>query len=266
MNIFEWLTNPQPKYTDGIELFKQFNPRDKQYISYFEQLEDSKKGEPHFDMLFKRIARIARVQGQQAKDKVIEHKKIAVEKIITGKKTKKPAVKTEETPEKKRIRIAGEFELVNPKDLSKELQIVFFDVKTRFANMKELHNKIKDAKPDDNVKALTEEITALEEINYKDWGKIDAVLKDGQPEKNTESRTILQEVLENERRIKTLNINIPRAVKDLENLELNKGSTKDSKELKSINGKIKGRKKNIPLWKSELKKLEARQIEIKNAE
>lgn len=267
MNIFEWLTNPQPKYTNGIELFKQFKPRDKKYIAYFESVEDSKKGETHFDMLFKQLNRIARVQGQKAKNKVIEPKKIGVTKIVLGKKTKKSADKTEETPDRKRIRIAEEFQLVNPKDLPKELQLVFFDVKVRFANMKELHKKIKDAKPKDNVEKLTTELTGLEEINYKEWGKLDAFLKDGKPvKKKGGGRGLLKEYSENERRIETIKINVPRAKKDLEKLGLEKDGCKDAKELKSVDKKIRTRNKSITNWNKELKTLEARQLKIKETE
>jgi len=268
MTLYEWLINPKPNYTAGIELYKQFE-RNVNYIKYFNQVEDSEKGKPHFDMLHKQLARFVRIYPDKVKAVAVEAKKIGVTKIVIGKKTKKTAVKTEEpeTPERKRIRIAGEFELVNPKDLSEELQKVFFDVKARFGNMKELHNKIKAAKNTDNVEALTIELTNLEEINYKEWGKIDAVLKDGKSEKkNLGGRSLLKEYSENERRINTLKINIPRAKKDLEKLGLEKDGCQDAKQLKLINKKIRTRNKSIGKWNVELKKLEARQIEIKKAE
>lgn len=268
MNIFEWLTNPNPKYTDGIELYKQFYPRDKKYIAYFKQVDDSKKGQAHFNMLFNALSRYARVHPE-AKNTVIEPKKIGVDKIVLGKKTRNPKVKKEEieTPERKRIRIAGEFDLVNPKDLPKELQLVFFDVKERFANMKELHRKIKDANNTDDVSGLTQELVDLEEINYKEWGKIDAVLKDGKSsKKKVGPRSLLTEFADNERRIKTININFPRAKKDLEKLGLEKDGCKDAKTLKKINKKITRRNKSMKDWDKELKTLTARQLEIKNVE
>lgn len=272
MTLYEWLTNPKPNYAAGIELFKQFNPRDKQYLKYFNQVEDSQKGKPHFDMLHKQLARFARVHPDKAKSIIIEPKKIGVKKIIVGKKTRKPTANSqkpvEETEERKRIRISGEFELINPKDLPKELQLVFFDVKARFGQMKELHKKIKEAKPKDDIKSLTTELTGLEEINYKEWGKLDAFLKDGKPlkKKGDGTRSFIQEFQENERRIKTIGINTSRAKKELEQLELNKDSSKDAKELKSIRNRIKSRNINIPKWNEELKKLQARQKEIKNPE
>lgn len=269
MTLYEWLTNPKPNYAAGIELYKQFEKNIK-YINYFNQVEDSKKGKAHFDMLHKQLARFARVHPDKAKSLIIKPKKIGVKKIVVGKKTPKPKTEetNKETPERKLIRISGEFELVNPKDLPKELQIVFFEVKTRFANMKELHNKIKAAKPRENVESLTKELTELEEFNYIEWGKIDAVLKDGETlkKKGDGTRSFIQEFQENERRIKTIGINVSRATKELKQFELDKAAEQDPKKLKSINNRIKSRNKNIPKWNEELKKLEARQKEIKETE
>lgn len=274
MNIFEWLKAPEGKYTEGVALYKQFK-KDKTYIQFFKQVETSEPGDQHFDILKKQLARIARIHGQNAAEKTVKTKPIAVKPIeIKGKRTsssvalakdgKKPAGKP--TPGKKHLRIVEEFNLINPKDLPKNLQIVFFDIKARFGEMKELHNKIKHAKSADNVKELTENLVGLEEINYKEWGKIDEWAKNPNTDKKKDGgRNAFQEFQENERRIESVKINVSRANKELKKLNLDRDAESDPKKLKKLDKKIKYRKSIIPEWEKELETLKQRQAEIKAA-
>jgi len=266
MNIFEWLKNPAGKYAEGVALYKQLAGNGDQFVPFFEQVNDSKPTEQHFDMLHKRLARIARIQGQNAANAKVETKEIKVKPIeIKGKKTPN----TEPTKTRLKIVPEQEFDVINPKDLPKDLQVVYFGIKENFAKMKELHAHIKKQPNEVSVELQTVELTTLEDTNYKLWGKIDEWVKKGKPDgkkKEEETgRSAFSEFQENEKRIKTIKINIPRAQNELESLKKEKNKNNLSKKkVSKIDKKIKLREKNIPNWQKELEKLEKRQIELQN--
>jgi len=267
MNIFDWLKSPKNKYLEGVKLYKQF--KNDNYVQYFEQVQTSEPGEAHFDMLHKQLARLARIQGQKAAEVTVEAKDIKVAPVvITGKDTKETKNPVVTERDQKHIKIVEQFELLNPKDLPEDLQIVFFAIKERFGKMKELHNKIKQAKDGDDISDLTQEITNLEDENYIEWGKIDAWAKNLDPDKKKDDgRSVFHEFEENKRRIETVKINIPRAKKEIDqfNKQL-KDKDITTKDLRSLKNKIKRREKNIPEWEKELTDLAKRQAEIKDSE
>lgn len=251
--IEQWLDNPTD-YSQGLKLYHR-NKINNDFDNFF-KVDDPKPDSMQFKILIKKLHDIVRKLGNNPEEKEVNEVE-PVKPIKTAKENEtKPAEKSAFRP-----RITDN-PIVNVELLPKELQTKYFDNKKICAEMQALQSKLKTAASDQERKEIMKKLTELDTQNAEIWEEIDKWWKENGETAKDEAATDIQDndtekqdenpaarALEINNRIKTVKINITRAVNQL---------PKTKPHL------IKKKEDRIKQWKAELNDLEKELKEIEN--
>jgi hypothetical protein len=259
MNTKEWINNPKRTYKDGLAIYHKVK-RNKDKDAFLNSVGDAASGSIHFNLLLQEVKNAYRIllannpEADQPSPKPQPGKPITTAKLVLGKKTKAPEVGSQTTKAKFVYN-----EMVDVKSLPADLQRLYFRNQDITREVAGLHQQLKAATSDDSRVLLAGQLESLFSERAANWTQIDRFAgvdasdqkQGGETEQETDTVTdslsnkeLAKQMLEAQKRLKTVKINISRVEKELTNDNLSAS-------------KVKSRKARLKVWKAELDDLES---------
>ncbi len=229
MNIENWLADPQRSYADGLAIYNKFK-KDNSQDSFFNSNENPAPKSIHFNLLIAAIQTVKRILEQR------------------GINTKTIATEPGQQLEKRKFFLE---DAIDVKSLPPDIQQRYIANQEITRSLAGLHQQLKAADSNQNRKELAETIAMQNKQRQENWKLIQAAAHapDTQIEAAAPKQTTPSDALEMNRRMKTVQINISRAQREIQTAGL------DSKRLKA-------RKEKVKQWQQELADLQEKLKEI----
>ena len=259
MDIKAWLTNQNRSYKDGLAIYQNIKRNNKK-DAFFSSINDASPHSLHMNLLLQEIQTALRISlantTTQTPIKPPPGKPITTRKLTLEKRTTPVTHKNDNSKYVYN-------EIVDVKSLPENLQKLYFRNQEITRKLSGLHQQLKIATTDQTRALAAGQIDALFVERKSNWQQIDSLASDkptqtptakiepdtsNQTPQTASNKQLAKDMLEAQRRLKTVKINVSRVEKELSNTSLQPS-------------KVKSKKSRLKIWKSEMDDLQ-KQLEL----